>query len=111
MLTFLHAVPTSTSADERRHVEREVRSLARDEAAGPYEVQVETTDDAAAAIIPKAAESDLVIMGMQRRERGSRPLGVLALAIAQSTDVPLVLISRRPIRSLAGLSTPYFRLP
>ncbi len=110
-LTFLHAVPTATSADERRHGEREVRSLARDEAAGPYEVQVETTDDATAAIIPRAAEADLVIMGMQRRELGHRPLGVLALAIAQRTDVPLVLISRRPARSLAGLATPHFRLP
>lgn len=110
-ITFLHAVPTETSPDERRHGEREVRSLARDEAAGPYDVEVETTDDAQSAIIPRAAESDLVIMGMQRRERGTRPLGVLAMAIAQRTDVPLVLISRRPVRSLAGLSSTGFRLP
>jgi amino acid transporter len=110
-INFLHAIPTATPADERRRVEREVRGLARDEAAGPYEVEVETTDDATQAIIPRAAEADLVIMGMQRRERGHRPLGVLALAIAQRTEVPLVLISRRPMRSLAGLSTPHFRLP
>ncbi len=45
------------------------------------------------------------------RMSDQRPLGVLALAIAQRTDVPLVLISRRPARSLAGLSTPHFRLP
>ena len=109
-LSFLHAVPTATSADERRHGEREVRSLARDEAAGPYEVEVEITDDAQSAIIPRAAEADLVIMGMQRRERGSRPLGVLAMAIAQRTDVPLVLISRRPVRSLVDLSATGFRL-
>jgi len=109
-ITFLHAVPTETSKDERRHGEREVRSLARDEAAGPYEVEVETTDDAQSAIVSRAAEADLVIMGLQRRERGSRPLGVLATAIAQRTDVPLVLISRRPVRSLADLSSTGFRL-
>jgi amino acid transporter len=110
-IAFLHAIPGATPSDERRRAEREVRALARDEAAGPYEVEVETTDDAKSAIIPRAAEADLVVMGMQRRERGQRPLGVLALAIAQNTNVPLVLISRRPVRSLAGLSSTSFRLP
>jgi nucleotide-binding universal stress UspA family protein len=110
-ITFLHAIPGATPSDERRRAEREVRALARDEAAGPYEVEVETTDDAKSAIIPRAAEADLVVMGMQRRERGQRPLGVLSLAIAQNTNVPLVLISRRPVRSLAGLSSTSFRLP
>ncbi len=110
-LTFLHAIPGSTPADERRRAEKEVRSIARDEAAGPYEVEVETTDDAKAAIIPRAAEADLVIMGMQRRERGQRPLGELALAIAGRTDVPLILISRRPQRTLAGLTSSSFLAP
>jgi nucleotide-binding universal stress UspA family protein len=85
--------------------------MARDEAAGPYNVEVEVTGNPGEAIIRRAAEADLVVMGMQRRERGQRPLGELALAIANRTNVPLVLISRRPERSLAGLSTPYFRLP
>ena len=49
--------------------------------------------------------------GMQRRERGSRPLGELALAIAQRTDVPLILISRRPQRSLVGLTSTSFLAP
>lgn len=107
-LTFLHAMSPATSPDERRRVEREMKALARDEAAGPYDVQVEVTGDPGEAIIRRAAEADLVVMGMQRRERGQRPLGELALAIAHRTDVPLVLISRRPERSLAGLSTPSF---
>ena len=110
-LEFLHAVSPATPPDERRRVEREMRAMARDEAAGPYNVEVEVTGDPGEAIIRRAAEADLVVMGMQRRERGQRPLGELALAIANRTNVPLVLISRRPERSLAGLSTPYFRLP
>ena len=50
-------------------------------------------------------------MGMQRRERGQRPLGELALAIAGRTDVPLILISRRPQRTLAGLTSSSFLAP
>ncbi|MBT8479075.1 MAG: amino acid permease [Gemmatimonadetes bacterium] len=107
-LTFLHAVPPTTSTEERRHAEREMKSLARDEAAGPYEVALEVTGHAVEAIIAKAADADLVVMGMERRSRGQRPLGDLALAIAQQTDVPLVLISRRPQRSIVGLSTASF---
>jgi len=86
-------------------------NLARDEAAGPYVVDVEATGDPVGAILGRAAAADLVVMGMERRARGQRPLGDLALAIAQQTDVPLVLISRRPVRSLGGLSSTGFRLP
>jgi len=99
-VTFLRAVPPSASADARRRTERELRQLARDEAAGPYRVEVEATDHPREAIIRRASEADLVIMGMQRRERGQRPLGELALAIAQETDVPLILISRRTARGI-----------
>ena len=110
-MTFLHAVGTTTSLDERRRAEREIRKLARDEAAGPYEVKVDVTDAPVEAIIERASGVDLVVLGMERREQGTRPLGTLGLAIAQRTDVPLVLISRRPVRSLTGLSSTSFRLP
>jgi hypothetical protein len=110
-LTFLHAVASDTSPSERKQTERELMTLARDEAAGPYVVDVEATGDPVGAILGRAAEADLVVMGMERRARGQRPLGDLALAIAQQTDVPLVLISRRPVRSLGGLSSATFRLP
>ena len=109
-LIFLHAVETATSADERHRAEREIRKLARDEAAGPYEVQVDVTDAPVQAIIERAAGMDLVVLGLGRRERVHRPVGELARAIARSTDVPLVLISRRPVRSLGGLSSTGFRL-
>ena len=88
-----------------------MRSLARDEAAGPYDVDIEVTDAPVEAIIRRAGEADLVVLGLQRRERGIRSIGELPRAIAQGTDVPLVLISRRPARSLASLSTAQFFTP
>ena len=47
-----------------------------------------------------AADADMVVMGLQRREKRRAGLGALSLAIARETDVPLVLICRRPTRSL-----------
>ena len=108
-VTFFRVVPLATSPDDLRRIEREIREMARDEAVGPYQVEIEATDHPVEAIVRRAAEADLVVIGMQRRDRGQRPLGELALSIAQKTDVPLVFISRRPQRSLAGLSTGSFR--
>ncbi|MFO7586582.1 MAG: amino acid permease [Gemmatimonadota bacterium] len=99
-VTFFHAVPSAFAEDARRGVERDLAALARDEAAGPYEVAVERTDDPRGAIVRAAAGSDLVIMGTERRGRGRPRIGEIPLAIARETAVPLVLISRRPTRAL-----------
>jgi amino acid transporter len=98
-LTFLQTLPASVTEETRRRAEREMRALARDEAAGPYEVVVECTPHRQETIIQHAASADMVVMGIQRRGGGRAGLGALAPAIARETDVPLVLISRRPTRS------------
>ena len=88
-----------------------IRKLAREEAASPYEVVFEYTDEPREAIIKRALDSDLVVMGIQRGNRGELALGELPLAIAQETDLPLVLIARRPnrspIRLRTGLADPF----
>ena len=95
-LTFLRTVPPGLEAGTRRRLESEVDALARDEATGPYEVAVEVTDRPRDAIIEHASAADLVVMGLPRRGREWRGLGELARAVAHETDVPLVLIARRP---------------
>jgi nucleotide-binding universal stress UspA family protein len=110
-LTFFHVMEPAAADAERKRVERDMRGLARDEAAGPYAVEIGTSGAPIDAIVARAAEADLVILGVQRRERGSRPLGELATAIAQRTTVPLILISRRPQRSLADIAPPGLLAP
>lgn len=95
-LCFLRTLPTATAPDTRKRFERVVRELARDEAAGPYEVAFEYTDEPRQAIIDRAAKSDLVVMGIQRRGAGQPALGDLTLQIARETDAPLILIGRKP---------------
>ncbi len=98
-ITFVRTLPTAMAEETRRRFERDVNKLARDEAMGPHEVIVEFDDDPRAAIIARAAEADLVVLGMQQRE-GGLTLGDLSLTIARQTQVPLVIIGRRPARSL-----------
>jgi amino acid transporter/nucleotide-binding universal stress UspA family protein len=98
-LTYLRTLPESVSDELRGQAERQIRALARDEAAGPYEIVVDCTSDRRQSIIGHAAEADMVVMGSARLARGRAGLGELPLAIARETNVPLVLISRRPSRS------------
>ena len=94
-VTFLCALPSDASPDRRRRAERSVRQLARDEAAGPYGVEFEYTDDPVEPIVRMGEGSDLVVMGMERRARGEPAIGAFALEVAQRTDMPLILLGRR----------------
>jgi nucleotide-binding universal stress UspA family protein len=110
-VTFFHTVPAASPADTRHRIERDLAALARDEAAGPYEVVVEPTDDPRSAIVRHAAGADLVVMGTERRGRGRPRIGDMPLAIARETGVPLLMISRRPTRALElglEISSPSF---
>ncbi len=98
-LTFLGTMPPAASAEARRRFERGLRELASDEAAGPHEVLAEYTDEPQEEILRRAVDADLIVMGMQRRRRDRHVLGELTEAIARRSQVPLVLISRRPTRS------------
>ncbi|MCP5057280.1 MAG: amino acid permease [bacterium] len=97
-LTFLRTVPPSASPEERLRAERELRVLARDEAGGQFEIVIEDAVDPREAILRRAAETDLVLMGLQRDRRAGRAIGPLALAITTESEVPLILIGARRVR-------------
>ena len=94
-LTFVHAVPPDRAGDDGRRFERTVRRLARDEAAGPYGVELEFTDDPAGRIAERAKAHDLVVMGMASRGRDNPSIGPFALEVARKTTNPLILVGCR----------------
>ena len=94
-VTFLRTLPADTPPDRRRRVKHTIRQLARDEAAGPYDVAFEYTDDHVEPVARLGQESDLVVIGMERRGRGEPAIGAYALEIARRTDMPLILLGRR----------------
>jgi hypothetical protein len=99
-ITFFHTIPSSASAEFAAKAERELQSLARDESAGVYDIAVERSDDPAEAILRRLETSDLLVMGTQRRDRAGPQLGTIPIAIARRSQTPLILINRRPPRSM-----------
>ncbi|MCY3700327.1 MAG: amino acid permease [Gemmatimonadetes bacterium] len=94
-VTFLRTLQAGTPVDQRQRLERGIRRLARDEAAGPHEVAFEYTDEPVEPLARLGQKSDLVVMGMERRGRGEPAIGNFALEVARRTDVPLILLGRR----------------
>jgi len=94
-VTFLRIVPTTIGAEALRRAEREVRAIARDEASGPYQVEVVASDDPGGELARRVAACDLAVLGIRRPERRGRLFGEFALRIARETTTPLLLISRR----------------
>jgi amino acid transporter len=78
-VTFLRTVPPTASPEERLRADRELRSLARDEAGGQYELVIEEAADPREAILRHAADTDLVVMGLHRDRSTGRAIGDLSL--------------------------------
>ena len=94
-ITFLRTLSPDLTLDQQRQSRREVQALARDEAEGHFEVQVEEADDVCEAILRHAAETDLVVMGIQHARGTGRAFGRIVRRVAESSDVPLILIGSR----------------
>ena len=94
-VTFVQALPSDTRADARRRHQQAIQRLARDEAAGPYRVEIDFVDDPVSSIVSRAAESELLVMGMESRRRHKPSLGPFALEVARRTTVPLILLGCR----------------
>ena len=94
-LTFVQALPSATRADARRRQQQTIQRLARDEAAGPYRVEIDFVDDPVASIVSRASASELLVMGMESRRRHKPSIGPFALEVARRTTVPIVLLGCR----------------
>ena len=94
-VSYLRVLPTATDPTAERLVRRELHRLARDEAPGVNTASVTLRDDMVTEIVERSAESDLLILGLQRLGRRRKVFGKTVLEIAQKTTCPLLMISRR----------------
>lgn len=94
-ITFVRVVPSSTSAGEARRIERELTRMAYENSSAASLRELVRSDDPAGAIAMKAAEHDLVILGIQRAGPKQRLLGKFTRHIAQQIECPLIVLSRR----------------
>ncbi len=94
-VTFLRVMPVNTRPEEIKRAERDLRSLADDEAHGQFQVEVVLSDSAVSSIAERAQQSDLLILGVQRVERRKKLFGDFTRQLARRTTCPLIVMSRR----------------
>ncbi len=94
-LTFVQTLPSNTTGDVKQRHRQIIQRLARDEAVGPYQVEIDLVDDPVANIVSRASTNDLIVMGMESRRRHKPSIGPFALEVARRTTVPLILLGCR----------------
>ncbi len=94
-LTFLQTLPMSAKTDVQRRQQQKLQRLAREEASGPYKVEIHLADDPFDTIVDRVSKSDLIVMGMESRLRHKPSIGPFALEVARKTSVPIILLGCR----------------
>jgi APA family basic amino acid/polyamine antiporter len=93
-ITFIRVLPENTSQEESDRALKNLDKLANDEVPGVPKVKIALNNNVIKEITKNAAESDLVIVGLQRLARRRKKFGKLTLQIARETSCPLIMISR-----------------
>ena len=92
-VTYLRVMPKAAGPTDVYRAESELQQLASDEAPGVSSVVTTQQDDVVAEVVRMAAESDLLIVGLQRLGRQRKVFGERVLEISRRTDCPLLMIS------------------
>ena len=94
-VTYLGVLPEATDVATAKAAERSLRRLANDEVVGQSHAEVILSDDVFTSVVDRAAQADLLILGLNPAGRNTGVFGDLMLRIAQGTSCPLVMISQR----------------
>jgi amino acid transporter/nucleotide-binding universal stress UspA family protein len=94
-VTYLGVLPEDADRAAVRRAEHDLRRLARDEARSSGSAVVVQRDDLVAEIAERAADCDLMILGLGGTDRRKRVFGHFTSEIAEATSCPLLMISQR----------------
>ncbi len=94
-VTFLRVVSAHAPPAEVRRAKRDLRRLADDEVRHSRHVEVVLSDDPLQAVADRAADFDLVILGVQRLDRRKKLFGNFTRQLARRISCPLIVMSRR----------------
>jgi len=94
-VTYLGVLPTATQRADVKRYASDLGRLARDEARSSGSAVVVQRDDLVAEVVERAAECDLMILGLSHTDRRKRVFGQRTAEIAEATDCPLLMISQR----------------
>ncbi|MGD8872727.1 MAG: amino acid permease, partial [Gemmatimonadota bacterium] len=94
-VTYLGVLPMDTPQTEVKKADRELRRLAKDEARNSGVSEVVQRANLTEEIVARAAQCDLMILGLDRSDRRRRVFGERAAGIAEATECPLLMIGQR----------------
>ncbi len=92
---YLGIVPSGAAESVSSHLEQEIREMADDEAANFSRVEVVRSDDVSGTVVERAAQVDLVILGLRRAERGRTVFGEIPRRVTEETRSAVLLIGRK----------------
>jgi nucleotide-binding universal stress UspA family protein len=94
-VTYLRVLPRGARKDEIRRARRELELLIDDDVHDRCQVEIRQSNDAVGTVAQLADQSDLLVLGVQRLHRRKKLFGTFTREIAQQTDCPLIVMSRR----------------
>lgn len=94
-ITLLRILPESATEQDYTQARFALARLARDEAPYGSNLVVIRSNSPADAIAEHAADSDLVVLGLRRKNRQSKAFGDVALSIVSKTTGAIIMISSR----------------
>ena len=94
-IDFLQVLPQDSSGRAIAKAKKWLAETAKDEVAGDVQIEVICSNNWSDRIIERAADVDLLILGLQRVARRQKLFGETVLRIARETGCGLILINRK----------------
>jgi nucleotide-binding universal stress UspA family protein len=95
-VTFLKVLPENATWQQTDKARKALFQIAEDQVPhGQIKVVIVKNNNVSEELISHAQDSDLMIVGLQRFSRRHKEFGKLPLYIAQETDCPMLMISRK----------------
>lgn len=95
-VTFLKVLPEDATWQQTDKARKALFQIAEDQVPhGQIKVVIVKNNNVSEELISHAQDSDLMIVGLQRFSRRHKEFGKLPLYIAQGTDCPMLMISRK----------------
>ncbi|MGI9516332.1 MAG: amino acid permease [Pirellulaceae bacterium] len=94
-VTYLRVMHPESRPEEIAREKRSMRALADDQMRAQAEVQVLLHEDPAQALVDKACDYHLIVLGTQRLGRRGRVLGKFTRQVAANTECPMIVMSSR----------------
>lgn len=92
-VTYLGIVRLTATREEARRLEREIREIAEDEVPGGSRVEILRRDDVVDALVERAREAELVVLGLRRS--GEQIFGRVHRRLAAETESAVLMIRQR----------------